>query len=191
MEFVAVTLSSKVFNQPKDLLLPLDVPQYHLTDALIDLLDLKLPNKSKGFLALCDGKMKKPLPIQATLRDVGVKFGQFLELELRTASASASLICLQGPEFELEKDEVVIGCKTGVDIDLRTIRNQEFVSGLHAKIFSRNNDYYCTDMKSLNGTSVNGYSVKPGEEFLLKDGDVLLLGTQREHGIQLVFKLRN
>jgi uncharacterized ubiquitin-like protein YukD len=190
MDYVAVTLSSPSLSQPRDLLLPLDIPQYILIDSLLDALNIKTPDRSKGVMfVIVDGK-KRILPLQATLGDVGVKFGQFLALEFMDVTSKASLICLQGPEFDLNNDETTIGCRPGVDIDLRSVPHQEFVSANHAKICFHDGTFHLEDLKSKNGTILNNSLVLAGQEYVLNDGDIILLGANEGKGIQLVFNLR-
>lgn len=194
MDYVAVTLQCSRIRQVRDLLLPLDIPQYILVDQLIDVLEINVPDRLRGYMSVVkvDGNIerKSSLPLQGTLRDVGIKFGQYMTLEFKENAARLSLICLQGPVFDIAGDEVFIGCQKGLDVNLIGVPNQEYVSGNHAKIFCRNGRYYLIDMGSTNGTKVNGKVVQNKTEQVLGDGDLILLGATDETGIKLVVKLR-
>jgi hypothetical protein len=190
MDYVAVTLSLPEQKVSRDLLLPLDIPQYMLVDSLVDALDLMISDDLWGYLSVLEVGKKKALPLQGTLRDVGVKFGQFLALEFKEVTAKATLICLQGPEFELTKEEMLIGCSSNVDVDLRGIPNQEYVSGRHAKMIHSNDGYYLMDLESTNGTKVNGKVVPANNMKKLEDEDEILLGASENNGVRLVLKIR-
>lgn len=190
MDYVAVTLSLPEQKVPRDLLLPLDIPQYMLVDSLIDALDLSISNDLRGYLSLLEAGKKKVLPLQGTLRDVGVKFGQFLALEFKGVMAKATLICLQGPEFELTKEEMLIGCSPNVDVDLRGIPNQEYVSRRHAKIVHNKDGYYLMDLQSTNGIKVNANTMPANIMKKLEDEDEILLGASENNGVRLVLKIR-
>lgn len=73
-----------------------------------------------------------------------------------------------GEDFKIFQGKNKIGSNVG-DIMI----NDTSVSGEHAIILFRNNEFLIKDSFSTNGTKVNGISV---EESKLKDGDELLLG---------------
>jgi adenylate cyclase len=72
--------------------------------------------------------------------------------------------------LDLSEDGITIG--RGDAADLRITSNA--VSRVHARFLSRNGRVWVTDLKSLNGTSLNGLPVAEGAE--LKPGDTVLLG---------------
>jgi len=192
METVAVTLTSHHLGREtrKDLLLPLDIPQYILIDSLIDKLMLEIDKSiQRGFLSIHRNNKETLLPVERTLRDVGVRFGDYLVLDFKKISTKASLVCVDGPEFGLNKDEMTIGCQSGADIDLRSLPKQEFVSTLHAKILCRDSSYYLVDIDSLNGTKINNSIIHSQEEVLLKENDAILLGKSEEEGIKMIFNI--
>lgn len=51
-----------------------------------------------------------------------------------------------------------------------------FVSGIHARFFSKDGGYYLEDLKSKNGTFINSRQLLPGEIVSLKDGDKIRIG---------------
>ncbi len=52
--------------------------------------------------------------------------------------------------------------------------NDTFLSGLHARLEWRDNEWVLEDMKSTNGTFVNGFEVRDATS--IKDGDVIRIG---------------
>jgi hypothetical protein len=194
MEYVAVTLTCPLLSKPKDLMLPLDIPQYILVDRLINSLDIKSPDQTRGFLLINDFEdrieKKTTLFLQGTLRNGNIKFGQVLTLEFREIKSKLSLQCLDGPEFDINSNEAIIGAQRGLDIDLSGIPNQEYVSRRHARIVSKNGNYYIVDTQSANGTKINNTLLPKNSEQMISDGDVILLGLSQEMGIVLIAKLR-
>ncbi len=58
--------------------------------------------------------------------------------------------------------------------DNNIVLDSVYVSGHHARIFLKNNEYILKDMKSTNGTFLNGNRMEKPE--VIKDGDVLNIG---------------
>jgi len=89
------------------------------------------------------------------------------------AGAKAKLVCVStqyaGTEYEINKTEVVIGRtdENDIAIDHRSVSRQ------HAKIVFDGTNYKVIDMKSANGTLVNGEEYAQAD---LKAGDQLELG---------------
>ncbi len=77
------------------------------------------------------------------------------------------------------KQPVLIGRhdpqKGKVDIDLTPYRGSEYVSRQHAKIYPHYGRWYITDLKSSNGTFLNGKVLL--RAMPLNDGDVIAIGT--------------
>jgi uncharacterized ubiquitin-like protein YukD len=191
METVAVTLTSPYLQtkEAKDLLLPLNTPQYILVNALAEALNIKIEeNTLRGVLSTHRNGKKEIFPLEKTLRDVGIKFGDLLVLDFQEISAQATLICVDGPEFDLTSDEVMIGCDPKADIDLRSVPKQEFISGTHAKITFDSKNYYLEDFESKNGTYLNEIPV--GGKVLLEDGDTFRLGASDAQGIRMSLKIQ-
>ncbi|NJL93701.1 MAG: FHA domain-containing protein [Anaerolineae bacterium] len=53
------------------------------------------------------------------------------------------------------------------------------VSRRHARIHQEGEALYVTDLKSTNGTRLNGYRLEPGHGYCLRDGDEVELGKLR------------
>lgn len=70
----------------------------------------------------------------------------------------------------INKKEFIIG-KNDVEVD--GVINQKMVSRKHCTITYSRNSFYVTDLKSLNGTFLNGIQLKPGEKEKIKIGDIL------------------
>lgn len=190
MSYIAVTLSSKYLNHSRDVLLPTDVPHYTLSEAVATSLGIPIPPLHRPILSVEINGPKRNLPVQASLQDLDIKTGSFLFLDFDEIRAPAYLICMKGPHFDLEKDEVVLGCSPTVDIDLRSIPLQEYVSRRHAKIWRQNNEYYFEDVGSKNGSFLNGKEIEPNKGYLIYDGEHFLLGPSESAGIQFVFRVR-
>jgi len=76
----------------------------------------------------------------------------------------------KGGEFPLDKDVIVIGRHSDLDMVL----SEDMVSRRHAKITKVRNDIILEDMGSTNGTFVNGSRIK---KVKLKLNDRILIGT--------------
>lgn len=107
-----------------------------------------------------------------------IRVGQMEELEAGSnahaiAGAKARLVCVStqfaGTEFEIDREESVIGRTDDNDIAV----DHRSVSRHHAKIMVTGRSYRIIDMKSANGTLVNGEEYAQIE---LKSGDLIELG---------------
>ncbi|AGK98369.1 FHA domain-containing protein [Clostridium pasteurianum BC1] len=67
--------------------------------------------------------------------------------------------------------EVTIGRKE----DNTVVLSEEYISGHHAKIYLKNNNYILEDLKSTNGTTINGEKVY--EKVYIRSGDRIEIGT--------------
>ena len=89
---------------------------------------------------------------------------------------------VQGKEFNIDSDTTNIGRwdpDSGAfpDIDLTNDDNDAKVSRRHAKILSKNGQFFLEDFGSLNGSYVNrGERLIPGEPAPIKNGDEIILG---------------
>ena len=66
---------------------------------------------------------------------------------------------MEGREYELEKKTMFIGRSSGNDIKIKDI----MVSRKHLKIFRSGETFSVEDLKSTNGTMLNGETIEPGE----------------------------
>ncbi|MBF0344258.1 MAG: FHA domain-containing protein [Nitrospirae bacterium] len=72
-------------------------------------------------------------------------------------------------EFTLDKDILTIGRKPTNDIHVDNLA----VSGVHARIFKKDDKVYIEDLNSLNGTFVNGKKISVHH---LTNSDVIIIG---------------
>ncbi len=79
---------------------------------------------------------------------------------------------IKGQIFDLKKEVYTIG--RSPDADIRIMDNT--ISRNHLKIFRKNNKYFIQDLKSKNGTFVNGERVQAGVEIEVKTGMPLAIG---------------
>lgn len=69
------------------------------------------------------------------------------------------------------------GGLTREDVDLHPYRGRERgVSRRHARIYARDGELYIEDLRSSNGTQLNGEPLEPLQPYQLHDGDELILG---------------
>jgi len=87
-----------------------------------------------------------------------------------------SLFILNGPSvgktFELQRDTVYIGRSSETDVQVQ----DKFVSRKHLKIVKKGEKFYIEDLKSKNGTFVNGEQIIPGVETELQEGLPIVVG---------------
>lgn len=89
---------------------------------------------------------------------------------------------VQGKEFIIESETTNIGRwdpDSGAfpDIDLTNDDNEAKISRKHAKVISKNGQYFLEDYGSLNGSYVNrAERLVPGEPVPIKNGDEVILG---------------
>lgn len=98
----------------------------------------------------------------------------------------AKLVLIKGgvesKEFPIDSDIANLGRwdpDSGAfpDIDLSNDDVDAKISRKHAKIISKNGQYFIEDFGSLNGSYINrGDRLIPGEPAPLKDGDEVILG---------------
>lgn len=77
-------------------------------------------------------------------------------------------------EFALDREKMIIGRRSSSDIQVENLA----VSGEHAKIITILNDSFLEDLKSTNGTFVNGVLIKKQS---LQNGDVITVGKHKLH----------
>jgi len=85
------------------------------------------------------------------------------------------LVKLQGQgsrTIDISGDRFTIGRRTGNDLPI----DDHTVSGQHARIVKVQSVYFLEDLKSTNGTLVNG---RPIERHQLRDADVITIGQHR------------
>ncbi|MBF0520871.1 MAG: FHA domain-containing protein [Nitrospirae bacterium] len=72
-------------------------------------------------------------------------------------------------EVAIDKDVITVGRKPTNDIHVDNLA----VSGVHAKVIKKDDQYYIEDLNSLNGTFVNGRKISV---HALHDADVIIIG---------------
>ncbi len=93
----------------------------------------------------------------------------------RVAATDAWLVALAGAGLEIGERVDLFGGVTigrGADADLRI--EDRFASGVHCRVYSRGNTYLVEDMRSTNGTFLNG--ARLDGEAKLKDLDEISIG---------------
>jgi hypothetical protein len=89
----------------------------------------------------------------------------------------AKIKILEGPmsgvEFQLDKEVIFVGRSPGNDIRIR----DDAVSRRHLKIFSVESCYFIEDLKTKNGTMINGEPLDAGFGRLITEDDRIQLGS--------------
>ena len=80
---------------------------------------------------------------------------------------------MSGTQFELEKEVIFVGRSPENDIKIR----DEGVSRKHLKIFSVESCYFIEDLKTKNGTMINGEPLDAGFARLITENDRIQLGS--------------
>lgn len=78
----------------------------------------------------------------------------------------------EGQSFDLKPDTVYVGRSPDNHIQMK----DKFVSRKHLKIMKRDEKYFVVDLKSKNGTFVNGEQILPGTEHEVGEGVPIVLG---------------
>ncbi|NVM25178.1 MAG: FHA domain-containing protein [Desulfobacterales bacterium] len=79
----------------------------------------------------------------------------------------------KGRSFDLEGGTIYIGRSPGNDIQLK----DKSVSRKHLKIIGRGDKYFVEDLQSKNGTFINGNQISPGDEFEVRQGLPVAIGS--------------
>ena len=80
---------------------------------------------------------------------------------------------MSGAQFELEKEVIFVGRSPGNDITIR----DDAVSRRHLKIFSVESCYFIEDLKTKNGTTINGEALDAGFARFVTENDRIQLGS--------------
>ncbi len=78
----------------------------------------------------------------------------------------------EGQSFDLKTDIVYVGRSPENHIQMK----DKFISRKHIKIFMKGDKYFVEDLKSKNGTFVNGQQIRPGVEHEVGEGVPIVLG---------------
>jgi hypothetical protein len=80
---------------------------------------------------------------------------------------------MSGAQFDIEKEVVFVGRSPGNDVRIR----DDAVSRRHLKIFSVESCYFVEDLKTKNGTMINGEAVEAGFARFITENDRIRLGS--------------
>ncbi len=78
----------------------------------------------------------------------------------------------EGQSFDLNADTIYVGRSAVNHVRIK----DKFVSRKHLMIVRKGNKYFIKDLKSKNGTFVNGEAIRPGVEFQVGEGVPIVLG---------------
>jgi pSer/pThr/pTyr-binding forkhead associated (FHA) protein len=89
----------------------------------------------------------------------------------------AKILVLGGPmsgaQFDIDKEVIFVGRSSGNDVRIR----DEAVSRRHLKIFSVESCYFIEDLKTKNGTRINGEAMDAGFARFITENDRIQLGS--------------
>jgi phosphoserine phosphatase RsbU/P len=80
---------------------------------------------------------------------------------------------MSGAQFDLDKEVIFVGRSTGNDVRIR----DEAVSRRHLKIFSVESCFFIEDLKTKNGTRINGEAMDAGFARFITENDRIQLGS--------------
>ena len=80
---------------------------------------------------------------------------------------------MSGAQFDIDKEVIFVGRSTGNDVRIR----DEAVSRRHLKIFSVESCYFIEDLKTKNGTRINGEAMDAGFARFITENDRIQLGS--------------
>ena len=181
---VTIEISS---NKRIDLALPINVASKVLANSIAQALNLETNGVTYTLFSLSEKGVARILP-NATLGNAGILDGFILQLQGEgkapdpLSTPYASLRSFANEIFPLDSQMILIGRKDidhglMVDIDLTPYDKDSFISRRHAKIEQEEDNYYLSDLKSVNGTRINGRRIDPlKEKILLQDGDEIRFG---------------
>ena len=79
---------------------------------------------------------------------------------------------MKGHVFDLKGNSAFVGRSSRNDIQVNDI----MVSRKHLKIFRTAKSFFVEDLRSTNGTLLNGEMVTPGEGYVLGENDTIVIG---------------
>jgi two-component system, NtrC family, sensor kinase len=88
----------------------------------------------------------------------------------------AKIYFMNGPDkgrrYEFEKDRIYVGRSPKNDVQI----TDKSVSRVHLKIVRKENKYFITDLKSRNGTFIDGVRIGPKMEYEVQEGKPVAIG---------------
>ncbi|MFQ5942834.1 MAG: FHA domain-containing protein [Anaerolineales bacterium] len=147
---------------------------------------------------------REPIRPESTLRSAGVVHGDVLQLLIKALPkeltesdagrrfAGPGLVSTEGSVFPFRANNVLIGrldrasgvAESVLGVDLTDLDEDSSlsVSRRHAQVLHRKGSYLLIDLKSTNGTTVNGSELKPDNRATLHHGDRVQFGD-----VELIF----
>ena len=196
MPNVIVTLEYRE-GKTRDLGLPLEVSCRTITEALAQALKLDLDINEGLTLVEQSPAGDRPLTPNATLGDMSILHGMRLGLlseKMREArvvpKGGASLKLDNGREIPLKGAYTMIGRRDPKhniypDFDLSELDFTKISSRQHAVIEFDQKSYVVKDLKSANGTWLNGERLLPEMTKPINDGDEIVFG---RNGVKVKFQ---
>lgn len=187
---VIVTVKGAGIQPARDLEIPTSIPVYVLAPAILGAVGNDVDNgDGTRYTFAIEGEDKTARPDQ-TLSEVGVVTGDIIILQTEAAQSVSgpALISKSGEVFRLRGAEILVGRPddqkgiNNVGVDLTGLDRELTVSRRHAQIFVENGVFHVLDLRSYNGTMVNGKLLIAGRATPLKNGDHLQFGD-----IELIF----
>lgn len=199
MTSVVVTVKVRT-GESRDLELPADIPLGVLAQATAQAIGNTDPPSGTEVVkyVLKFLESDRALPLDATLESAGVVHGDILLLLKKVLPASVAssenglrfggpgFIATTGRAFPLGSAKCLVGRADrasgldqrviGVNLTPLDVGDSPSVSRRHAQVLFRKGDYLLQDLKSTNGTMVNGRPLGPGERLRLRHGDEVQFG---------------
>jgi len=187
-EAVTVTLKfPQGGGEPRDLELPTHVPIGTLAPILMDKLGWPVTAAAQ-YLLRVEETSTNIMPEQ-TLGMARVITGDVLILEQRLSVSlpsvyGSALVSSDGQIFPVREQKVLVGrvdaatglARNRLAVDLAKLDPQRQVSRQHAQILVRADGVFIQDLRSANGTKLNGRRLTDGERVALRDGDWVEFG---------------
>jgi hypothetical protein len=194
MPLIEVTVEIDA-REKVELSVPLNVPSRGLAATIMRDLG-KLVRTGETFaLFVKTPRGEKRIPATATLGEFGVMAGQLLRIRRESGGLAsdpsrphAYLQTRSGVLLALDANSIVIGRQdpktpSNVDLDLSRYDPNHAISRRHACIAREARKYSLEDLKSTNGTRLNGRALIPGKKAPLASGDTIEFGL----GLTLIF----
>jgi hypothetical protein len=147
---------------------------------------------------------REPIRPESSLRAAGVVHGDVLQLLIKKLPKELSqsdagkrfsgpgMVSAGGPVFPFRANNTLVGrvdrasgvaeSVLGVDLTSLDTENSPSVSRRHAQVLLRKGSYLVHDLKSTNGTRVNGEEIGPDSRVELRHGDTIQFGD-----VELIF----
>lgn len=151
--------------------------------------------KTKAGRILWNSLQKRLSKSEAVWLDLQYAYPELIINSYRVDASVDAFLSHSQKSFHLLGNKNIIGRKREKsaifpEIDLSSIDTRKITSAKHAVItlVEGNPAYYTIqDLRSVNGTYLNGNKLISGEQYRLKDGDILTFGRS---GIEMIFTTR-